>query len=71
MGAVVALARLLLSPSWLVTAALTVLGAVVAVSGVRWFKALGPREIDLLRRAGLPGRVVLLQWFTRHAPPSS
>ena len=70
MGVVVALTRLLLPASWLATAVLTVLGAVVALLCVRWFKALGPREIDLLQRAGLPGRVILLQWFTAGATPS-
>ena len=37
------------------------------VVGMKWFRVLGPREIDLLRRSRLPGRDFILQWFPDHA----
>jgi O-antigen/teichoic acid export membrane protein len=68
MGVVVAAGRLVLPTSWLEAASLTLLGAVVAVLGMRWFRVLGPREIDLLRRARVPGRSIILRWFPDPAP---
>jgi len=63
MAAVVVVMRLLLPQSWPAVIAETLAGAAVALVGIRWFRALGPREVDLLRRATLPGRVILLRWF--------
>jgi len=68
MAAVVAPLRLMVPASWLATGALTLVGAATALAGVRWFSALGPREIDLLQRAGLPGGFVLLRWFAGETP---
>jgi hypothetical protein len=69
MATIVGGARLLLpSPlSWGVVGALTACGAVLAVLGMRWFKVLGPRELDLLSRANLPGRAYWLRWLARPA----
>jgi O-antigen/teichoic acid export membrane protein len=63
MAVVVAVGRFLLPESWLTTTALTLFGALVAMLGMIWFRVLGPREIDILRRAGLPGSSLVLRWF--------
>jgi O-antigen/teichoic acid export membrane protein len=63
MGLTVGVGRLVLPASWFSTGLLTLLGAALVVLGMRWFRVLGPREIDLLRRARLPGRSIILRWF--------
>jgi O-antigen/teichoic acid export membrane protein len=62
MAAVVWTARVFLPSTWPVTLALTLVGTAVLLAGLRWFNALGPREIDLLRRARLPGSAMILRW---------
>ncbi len=42
---------------------LTVVGAVVFFYGLRMTGALGPEELDLLRRTDLPGHAKLVAWF--------
>jgi O-antigen/teichoic acid export membrane protein len=70
MAAVVATGQALLPTTWTAVAALTLAGAAVTLLGIRWFAVLGPREIDLLRRAGLPGGAILLRWLSRTQPAS-
>lgn len=69
MAAGVALGRALLPSSWLTTVGLTLAGGALTLAGARWFALLGPREVDLLRRAGLPGGPALLRWLAP-SPPS-
>lgn len=64
MALAVGVGQLLLPTSWMSAAALTLLGAVVTLLGMRWFAVLGARELDLLRRAGLPGSAVLVRWLS-------
>jgi O-antigen/teichoic acid export membrane protein len=63
MAAAVAAGRLLLPTSWLTTGAITLAGAALAIFGMRLFNVLGPREIDILQRAGLPGGSMLLRYL--------
>jgi hypothetical protein len=63
MGSLVAVGQWMLPPSILTASVLTAFGAAVALLGTRWVRVLGPREIDLLNRTGLPGRSVLLRWL--------
>jgi O-antigen/teichoic acid export membrane protein len=65
MAVAVGLGRLLLPPSWATTGALTLLGALIVIFGVRWFGVLGPRELDVLQRSQLPGGAMLLKWLSR------
>ena len=44
---------------------LTVLGVVLVCLGLRWTHALGPDEVGLLRRSGLPGHTWLLGLLCR------
>ena len=55
--------RAVWSTSWAEAALLTALGAVVYMVGLRLTGALGPEELDLLRRTALPGRAWLADWF--------
>ena len=41
--------------SWVGALGLTALGVLIVAAGTRLFGVLGPREIDLLRRTGVPG----------------
>jgi O-antigen/teichoic acid export membrane protein len=66
MAIVVGAGRLLLPSSWPATVSLTAVGAALTVLGARWFAVLGPRELDILHRAGLPGGATLIAWL---APP--
>jgi O-antigen/teichoic acid export membrane protein len=63
MGVVVAAGRVVIQSPWLAVAILIPVGAAVALIGMRWFGVLGDRELDLLRRAGLPGQAIVLQWL--------
>jgi O-antigen/teichoic acid export membrane protein len=64
MAIVVGAGQRLLPTSWAAVTALTLVGLAVTLLGMRWFAVLGPREIDLLRRAGLPGSGILLRWLS-------
>ena len=64
MAAIVGATRTALSPGWPSAIALTLLGAAVMLLGVRLFGVLGPREVDLLRRARLPGASLIIGWLT-------
>ena len=61
MIAVLIPSRSFLGTSWLEAILLTVVGAAVAVIGMRMIRVLGPRELDLLERAELPGARVLVR----------
>jgi O-antigen/teichoic acid export membrane protein len=63
MGVVVGVGRLVFPSTWLSAALLTLAGAALTLLGMRWFRVLGPREVDLLRRARLPGRDFILRWL--------
>lgn len=64
MAVLVGAGRFLLPSSWFATLTLTILGAALAIFSARWFAVLGPRELDLLQRAGLPGGPTLLRWLS-------
>lgn len=70
MAIVVGGGRLLLPSSWAATVLLTGLGAALTILGARWFAVLGPREVDVLRRAALPGGATLLRWLSPSRTPS-
>jgi O-antigen/teichoic acid export membrane protein len=63
MGAIVWLLRLITPRSPIEAVALTTLGAVVYLVGLRLARILGPEEIDLLERSDVPGRKLVLAWL--------
>jgi len=65
MVAVLVPLRLFGGTSWLKTLLLTVLGVVLVVVGMRVFRVLGPRELDLLKRAQIPGSTRVLTLLGR------
>jgi hypothetical protein len=44
--------------------ACTALGVFVVAVGLRLFRVLGPGELDLLERASIPGRQLLVRWLS-------
>jgi hypothetical protein len=50
---------------WLEALLLTALGAVIVLIGMRVFRVLGPRELDLLERAQIPGGARILTLLGR------
>ena len=49
--------------SWLEAVLLTMLGVATVLVGMRVFRVLGPRELDLVRRTQLPGSALILRFF--------
>ena len=49
-------------------AALTCLGIVIVLVGLRLLQVMGPNELEVLARASIPGKRVLIRWFS--AAPS-
>lgn len=41
----------------------TLLGVIIVASGLRLFHVIGPEELDLLGRASVPGRHLLVRWL--------
>jgi len=71
MGAAIAVSRLLLPASPMITLALTVFGIAVMLAAARWFGVFSARELDVLDRTSLPGKAILLWWFARPVNPSA
>lgn len=67
MALTVAVARSYWETSWPEALSLTGVGALVFLLLARQGRILGPRELDLLRRARFPGSAALARWL---APPS-
>lgn len=63
MGGVVIALGLLWPMSWTSLLARVLAGAGVFGVGVRFFRILGPREVDLLQRANLPGGSHIIRWL--------
>ena len=63
MMSVLVAGRALWPTSFAEVTVLTVVGGMIFVLGLRMTGALGPDELDLLRRTGLPGRAKLAAWF--------
>jgi len=63
MGAVLLILRWYLPRSPTEAAALTILGALIYVAGLRVARILGPEEIDLLERSNVPGKRLALAWL--------
>ena len=55
--------RRVLPPTAASAVGLTLLGALTVLVGMRWFRVLGARELDLLRRARLPGMTHVTSWL--------
>ena len=66
MGTVLILIRPTGAPSWFQAVLLTVVGAAIVLAGMRLFRVIGPRELDLLERARIPGGAWLLAFLHRH-----
>ena len=43
--------------------AMTLLGIVIVLVGLRWFRVMGPAELDVLSRASIPGKHALGRWL--------
>jgi len=56
-------AQRLWSTSIFEAAALTVLGIVIVVMGLRAIRLMGPEELEILGRASIPGRQHLIRWL--------
>ena len=67
MLAILTAARSMWSTSWVEVVALTTLGVAVVAIGMRVFRVLGPRELDLIERAQLPGRSAIIAWLKPRA----
>lgn len=67
MATVVITARSLWSTSWMEVIVLTALGVAAVAIGMRQFHVLGPRELDLIDRAQLPGRSTIIAWLKPRA----
>ena len=65
MGTVLILIRPTGAPSWFQAVLLTVVGAAIVLAGMRLFRVIGPRELDLLERAQIPGGAWILAFLHR------
>ncbi len=63
MTAAVVASRVVLAPGWSRPLLVSAGGALLFALLARWWRLLGPREADLLRRAGFPGSRLLLAWL--------
>jgi O-antigen/teichoic acid export membrane protein len=45
-------------------AALTILGIVLVLVGLRVLRVIGPNEVEVLRRTNMPGRQLLVRWLS-------
>ena len=63
MAAVISALRRGWGTSMAEAATLTVLGVAIVVTGLRAFKVIGPGELEILGRTGIPGKAWLLRWF--------
>jgi O-antigen/teichoic acid export membrane protein len=63
MGAVLVILRWYLPQSPVEAAALTFVGALTYIAGLRVARILGPEEIDLLERSNVPGKRLALAWL--------
>ena len=64
MAAILGVLRQLWPTSILEATTLTLAGVAIVTFGLRAFRILGPDELDVLRRASIPGRHLLVQWLT-------
>jgi O-antigen/teichoic acid export membrane protein len=55
--------RLLWPTSLLEAVVATILGAAIVAIGLRLFRVLGPAELDVLERASIPGKHLLVRWL--------
>ena len=60
MAATLLTLRPIVGSSWPAAIGLTVLGASVVALSMRWFRVLSSREVELLRRAGIPGNELII-----------
>ena len=67
MATVLVVLRRFLEPSLLEASALTALGAVIYLVGLRLARVLGPEEIELLERSDVPGKRLALAWLAPNA----
>jgi O-antigen/teichoic acid export membrane protein len=69
MAAALVLFRQLWPTSFLEAITLTATGVAIVVCGLRALRILGPDELDVLDRASIPGKHLLLQWLTPRGIP--
>jgi len=64
MAVVLGLLRQLWATSIPEAITLTLAGIAIVTFGLRAFRILGPDELDVLKRASIPGKHLLVQWLT-------
>jgi O-antigen/teichoic acid export membrane protein len=64
MVACLAAVRAIWPTSLLQAAVCTFLGVVIVAAGLRLFRVLGPGELELLERASIPGKHLLVRWLS-------
>jgi hypothetical protein len=64
MAAVLAAIREVWPTSPVEAAVLTAAGVIIVALGLRTFRVLGPNELDVIRRASVPGKHLLVDWLT-------
>ena len=69
MAAIVLVIGAALPPGWPRVVTMAVGGASAFLAAMRRLGVLGPRELDLLRRAQLPGGSRIIAWLERGRPP--
>ena len=69
MAAVLGVLRQLWPTSILEATTLTLAGVVIVACGLRAFRIPGPDELDVLNRASIPGKHLVLQWLTPRGNP--
>ena len=68
MAVILSAVRQAWSTSAIEAAALTCLGIVIVLVGLRLLQVMGPNELEVLARASIPGKRVLIRWLS--AAPS-
>lgn len=64
MAVVLAAIREVWPTSLMEAAALTAAGVIIVALGLRALRVLGPTELDVIRRASVPGKHLLVDWLT-------
>ena len=50
--------------------ALTLLGVVIVLVGLRVLQVMGPNELEVLQRVSVPGKHLLIRWLSPSRPRS-
>ena len=64
MAAILTGVRAIWPTSVIEAAACTILGVVITAVGLRLFHVIGPRELELLGRASVPGKRLMVRWLS-------